>query len=78
MANIHHLEEYKHAKKVVEEIPKVLKSIDKCLNTLQNYTQYIDVVSIIWGINENRICLEAKYEYYKKVLEQGAKLNEYK
>lgn len=76
MADIHHLDEFKHAKKVVEEIPKVLKSIDKCLNTLQNYTGYIDVVSIIWAINENRICLEAKYEYYKERLNDGAKLDE--
>ena len=76
MADIHHLDEYKHAKKIVEEIPKIIKSLDKCLNALQAYTGYIDVVSIIWGINENRICLEAKYEYYKKRLEEGAKLNE--
>lgn len=74
MSNIHHLDEYRHAKKIVKEIPVILKSIDKCLNVLQNYTSYIDVVSIIWGLNENRIYLEAKYEYYKKRLEQGAKL----
>jgi capsule polysaccharide export protein KpsE/RkpR len=76
VADIYHLDEYKHAKQVVEEIPKIIKSLDTCLNVLQNYTGYIDVVSIIWGINENRICLEAKYEYYKKRLEDGAKLNE--
>lgn len=72
MSKVHILYEYKFAKEVVEEIPKINKILDKVLNDLYAYQGNIDVVSVIWAIHESRICLDGKYEYYKKIYENKA------
>jgi hypothetical protein len=69
---VYNFYEYKHAKQLVEEIPRIQKELDKIATFLQNYTHYVDVVSTLWAINETQIVLNAKYEYYKKIYNNKA------
>lgn len=72
MSNLHFLYEYKFAKEVVEQIPKINKVLDNTLEQLYPHRDNIDVVSIIWAIHESRIFLDEKYNYYKKIYENKA------
>lgn len=69
---VYNFDEYKYAKQIVEDIPKIQKELDDIATFLQNYTYYVDVVSTLWSINETQIVLNAKYEYYKQIYNNKA------
>lgn len=70
---IHNLDEYKLAKRLVEELPKVIKIVDQSVTDLSKYSQHIDVVSQVWELNALSILLNAKYIYYLGIYNNGAK-----
>lgn len=69
---IYHFEEYKLAKKMVTELPKLIKIVDKSINDLAQYTHYIDVVAIVWELNQLSILLNSKYVYYLNIYNKKA------
>ena len=71
MNNLVNMAEYKYAKKLSEDFPKIEKSLDDCLKVLYNHRGYVDVVGIIWAIHEHQIYLTGKHQYYKEFLKQG-------
>lgn len=69
---IYHFEEYKLSKRMIEELPKLIKIVDKSINDLAQYTHYIDVVSVVWELNQLSILLNSKYAYYLKIYKNKA------
>lgn len=65
--NVYNLYEYKYAKSVVQELPTLIKSLDSMSEYLSDYTNNIDVVSLLWEINQTSLVLQAKLEYYNNV-----------
>ena len=72
MNKIHNLEEYAFAKKIVNEVPNILKEVDKCHELLYTHKDYIDVAKVLQQLEEAKIMLELTLDVYTQILEKGA------
>lgn len=69
--NIVNLDEIRFAKKVVKDIPNVVKNLDKCIELLYNYSEYEDISKVLSEIYISKIMLSIFYEAYIIVLEEN-------
>lgn len=71
MSNVVHLEEILLARRIVREVPDVVKNLDKCIDLLYNSSHYYDVAKVILEMKDSKLMLEVTLEAYKIVLEQN-------
>jgi hypothetical protein len=64
MSSVHNFFEYKIARKMIADIPVIIKSIDNVSNALKPYSSYTSVRDLIWSINQTRVDLNRLYDYY--------------
>lgn len=75
MMNIHSLTEYGVAKQVVQDVPPLIRILDKYYQELSPYVYYRDINNILYQISESMIMLQMHYESYKKIYETKGKIN---
>lgn len=70
-SNIVNLDEIRFAKKVVKDIPNIVKNLDKCIELLYNYSEYEDISKVLSEIYISKVMLSIVYEAYIIVLEEN-------
>ena len=73
-ADIHNLYELQFAKKVVKELPEIIKKLDKIQGMLYNHIEYRDVADVLYAVNDAKTMLEIHYNVYKPVVERKGKV----
>jgi hypothetical protein len=71
MSNLIYLEEIILARKIVREVPDVVKNLDKCIEMLYPNSHYYDIAKVILEMKDSKLMLEVTLEAYKIVLEQN-------
>ena len=69
--NIINLDEIRYAKKVIKDIPEILKILDKFNRMLYNYNEYSDVNIILEESSTSKLMLELILDAYKLVLKEN-------
>jgi hypothetical protein len=72
---IHNLDEYRLAKMVAKDYPKALKNIDKSLEMLYNYKNYVDVAMCINQLYDSKHMMEITLNVCKHVLKNNGRTN---
>lgn len=70
MQNKHNLAKYKLAKRICEDLPKILRVIDLSIKGLSFYKHYVPAAAIINYLKEQEHTIKFQLEKYKKILEQ--------
>lgn len=76
MSKIHNLYEYQLALKIVKEVPEALKTIDKCIEMLDNHKDYVDVLLALRTLEDSKLLLELTLDRYEYVVNKKGKNNE--
>lgn len=75
-AKVYNLYEYNFAKKVVQDVPKIIVTLEEFQSKLYEHRQYRDVSDVLYSINEALSMLEIHYLVYKPVADKKGKLDE--
>ena len=61
------LDTYRYSKKVVKDIPEIIKILDLFQRRLYKYNEYFDVGNVMWSINDCKFMLELGMKRYEEV-----------
>lgn len=65
---IHDIQDYKTAKKFIDEYSDLIKDLDKMHQLCYNWMEYADMRKLHTDINEIKIMLEIQKKYYIKIV----------
>lgn len=68
MSELHNLEDYKFALKMVEEIPLAVKHLEESYNSLVQYQNFTSVSRVLSYIEGAIMSLESNLPYFETVL----------
>lgn len=67
MQNKHSFIDYKFAKRIVTDVPKIIKNLDTMKSLCYGFLEYKDINSLLFEINEIQAVLRIQYEYYNEI-----------
>jgi len=68
--NVYNLYKYNFAKKVVDDVPKILNDLDKMTELCYNHIEYRSIAYLLKEINEAKVTMAFHLKKYKKVLDK--------
>lgn len=76
MQNKHSFIDYKFAKRIVTDVPKIIKNLDTMKSLCYGFLEYKDINSLLFEINEIQAVLRIQYEYYNEIYKGKAVIND--
>lgn len=70
------LDSYRYSKKVVKDIPEIIKILDNFQIKLYKYNSYYDVSNVMWSVNDAKFMLELGLKRYEEVNQNKGEVND--
>ena len=74
MSNVHRLNDLKRARKVIKEIPEIIKTLDECKSKLNKHQYYLHVELLIESIEYAAMELGYYYMENERILKTRGKI----
>lgn len=71
-------EEYKLGKRVMDDFPSCIKTINKCMTELGKYEEYYEIALCIQQLFESKVLMLITLEAYAELMKQNEEKNEEK
>ncbi len=71
-------EEYKLGKRVMDDFPGCIDTINKCMTELGKYEEYYEIAMCIQQLFESKVLMLITLEAYEELLKQNGAKNEEK
>jgi len=66
--------DYRYAKDIVDDYPKLLSVLDKLIPILRERSQYMAVWQLLQTAEESRLLLRNQFEYYREIYKKKGKV----
>lgn len=76
MKNTYNFIDYRFAKRIVTDVPRIVKNLDQMKSLCYGFLDYRDINSLMFEINEIRAVLLVQYEYYNGIYKRKAKVDD--
>lgn len=76
MENKYNFIDYRFAKRIVTDVPRIVKNLDQMKSLCYDFLDYRDINSLLFEINEIRAVLLVQYEYYNGIYKRKAKVDD--
>lgn len=76
MKNTYNFIDYRFAKRIITDVPRIVKNLDQMKSLCYDFLDYRDINSLMFEINEIRAVLLVQYEYYNGIYKRKAKVDD--
>ena len=75
MENKYNFIDYRFAKRIVTDVPRIVKNLDQMKSLCYDFLDYRDINGLMFEINEIRAVLLVQYEYYNGIYKRKEKVD---